>query len=73
MFLKLEYVIEYENQIKDKRGIPSSVAIDVKAQSDGKFWRFIGNAFDTINYRNVSEETALEFDKILDTLCVAPQ
>jgi len=44
--------------------------MDVKAQSkEGKFWRFIGNEFETITYSNVSEKTAREFDEILETLC----
>ena len=65
--------IEYENQRKDERGVPVGVTVDIKAQSDGKFWRFIGTMyFDIIEYSNVSEETAREFDDILDnTLCVA--
>jgi len=67
--------IDYENQAKPDDGIPISVSIDIKAKSiNGKFWRFIGNTHvSIITYRDVSEATALEFDKIMDTLCVARQ
>jgi len=61
--------IEYENQRKNESGIPINPLIDVKAQSDGKFWRFIGNSFNVISYSNISEEAAREFDDIMDTLC----
>ena len=61
--------IEYENQRKDEMGIPFLSSVDVKAQSGGKFWRFIGDKFNVITYYNVSEETAREFDDILETLC----
>jgi len=65
--------IHYENK-KDENGITINSAIDIKARSeDGKFWRFIGDSFEIITYRNVSEETAREFDDIMDTLCIAPQ
>jgi hypothetical protein len=66
--------IEYENQREDENGMSYDlpIAIDVKAQSDGKFWRFIGRLFTVITYSGVSEETALEFDAILDTLCYSP-
>jgi len=63
--------IEYENQRKDERGIPFDSPVDIKAQSEGKFWRYIGDGFNVIRYSNVSEETAREFDDILDnTLCI---
>jgi len=63
--------VEYENQ--GERGIPMDSAMDIKAQSsDGKFWRYIGNLFEIIAYYNVSEESAREFDNILDTLCYYP-
>jgi len=61
--------IEYENQRRDEKGIPFSSPIDVKAQSGGKFWRFIGDIFNIITYSNVSAATAREFDDIMDTLC----
>jgi len=60
--------IYYENQVD----ITSNHYIDVKVQLDGRFWRFIGNIYEVITYENVSEETAREFDDILDnTLCIA--
>jgi len=62
--------IEYENQRKDERGIPVDSPVDVKTQSDGKFWRFVGDSFNVISYFNVSEEIAREFDDILESLCV---
>jgi len=61
--------IEYENQRKNERGISFDSPIDVKAQSNGKLWRFMGDAFNVVSYWDVSEETAREFDDIIDTIC----
>jgi len=62
--------IEHENQGKNEPMI--DFAIDVKAHSNGNYWRFIGHNFMIITYSEVSEETAREFDDILDTLCYSP-
>jgi hypothetical protein len=62
--------IDYIGLKKDYDGILMSPAIDVKMRTiDGKFWRHIGDAGESMTYDNVSEETAREFDAILDTLC----
>jgi hypothetical protein len=38
--------------------------------SDSRYWRFVGDAFTTIEYKNVSQRTAEEFNKVIDSLCI---
>jgi hypothetical protein len=62
--------IDYIGREKEYDGILISPAIDVKMRTiDGKLWRYIGDESESMTYDNVSEETAREFDAILDTLC----
>jgi len=58
------------SKTKDEPNSMCRNVIDVRSYSeDGKYWRFIGDAFETIEYQAVSEDAAKIFDRIIDTLC----
>jgi hypothetical protein len=59
-----------KNHPKDQPNSLCSNVVDVRGYSEDKrYWRFIGDSFETIEYKAVSQKAAENYDKILDTLC----
>lgn len=47
-----------------------SIGVDIRGRGkDGKRWRFTGNAFETVTYDGISEEAAVFFDRIIESMC----
>jgi hypothetical protein len=47
-----------------------NLMVDIRGRStDGKFWRFTGDSFESRQYEAVSKEAGDEFDRIIDSLC----
>lgn len=40
--------------------------------TEGKYWRVLGHAFETISYRDLSEQDARQLNRVIDSVCVQP-
>jgi len=50
--------------------LPVIDGVDTKGNlKDGTSWRFMGNSFETLSYRNASDAAAKFFDSIIDSTC----
>ncbi len=67
----IDRTVVCRNQQQDESASSCVGVVDIRGHSKaGKYWRFIGDSFETIEYANVSKASAEGFDKIMETLCV---
>jgi hypothetical protein len=48
---------------------PEGSGYDFRLHRDGRSWRFLGFPWGFAEYKNISEEAARKFDRVLDSLC----
>ena len=59
-----------ETTYQDREGF---LITDVRGKSsDGKCWRVLGHAFETVSYRAVSAQAAATLDRVIDGACIMP-
>ena len=58
----------------DYRDEDGHLIVDARGRSsDGKYWRELGHAFESVSYRGVSERDTILLDRLLDGACVQPR
>ena len=59
-----------ETSYQDREGF---LITDARGETtDGKHWRVLGHAFETVSYRGVSAQDAAVLDRVIDGACIKP-
>jgi hypothetical protein len=59
-----------ETAYQDREGV---LVVDARGKTaDGKCWRVLGHAFETVSYRRLTAQDAAVLDRVIDGACVKP-
>ena len=69
-----ELLLESDRYVIDSFSVGVANWVTAKGYlSNGTYWRYLGNSTSVISYQAASKETAIFFDKVVDSLCTEQQ